>query len=240
MDFRSIRSWIRRLVLGHDVNTYYFSQSGEDAILKAFFYHRLENREKGFFVDIGAFHPTHGNNTYFFYINGWNGINVDAAPGSMKPFKKIRKRDINIETGIAKTEGNLNFYYLGKNSSMNSFSEKFIVEDRKIENSVERVIQIPTIRLDTLLDKYLPANQKIDFMSIDVEGMDIEILESNNWAKYSPNVIVIEMQAKKLNEVFDNPINSYLNSVGYEPYAKTLLAGNLASVIYAHKSYKFN
>jgi FkbM family methyltransferase len=235
---RKFKSFIRKLVLGYDINTYYFSQSGEDAILKGFFGNKLGNKKKGFFVDIGAFHPTHGNNTFFFYINGWNGINVDAAPGSMIPFNKERKRDINIEVGVSKTEGEKTFFYLGKDSSMNSFSEQFIKEDRKLESKIQSEIKIQTLRLDTLLDKYLPQNQEIDFMSVDVEGMDLEILESNNWAKYTPKVIVVEMQAQKMVEVFDNEINVFLVSKGYEPYAKTLLAGNLASVIYCHNSYK--
>lgn len=238
MMMKKIKSLLKKLLLGYDINTYYFSQSGEDGILKGFFYNKLANKEKGFCVDIGAFHPTNGNNTYFFYINGWRGINVDASPGSIKAFNAQRKRDINVEVGIALKEEKKTFYYLGENS-MNSFSQHFIEDDRKIRDKVQQEIMIQTIRLETLLDKYLPANQEIDIMSIDVEGMDLEVIQSNNWDKYVPKVIVIEMQAKKLSDVFSNEINTFLADKGYEPYAKTLLASNLASVIYAHKSHQF-
>jgi FkbM family methyltransferase len=238
MAIAKIKALIRRLVIGHDINTYYFSQSGEDAILKGFFYEKLKLRNPGFFVDIGAFHPTHGNNTYFFYINGWRGINVDASPGSIKAFNASRTRDINVETGIALTEETRSFYYMGADS-MNSFSQDFIEKDRNIKDRVQQEMQIKTIRLETLLDKYLPPNQPIDIMSVDVEGMDLEVLQSNNWEKYTPKVIVVEMQAKKLSDVFANEINTFLTEKGYEPYAKTLLASNLASVVYAHKTHRF-
>lgn len=75
-----------------------YSQEGEDLILKRFF----SNKEKGFYIDIGAHHPKRFSNTYLFYSKGWNGINIDAMPGSMRLFNQIRKRDLNLEVPIAK------------------------------------------------------------------------------------------------------------------------------------------
>ena len=73
-----------------------FSQNGEDLILNRL----LENKSNGFFVDVGAHHPVRFSNTYLSYLNGWNGINIDAMPNSMMIFDKIRPRDINIEVGL--------------------------------------------------------------------------------------------------------------------------------------------
>ena len=70
-----------------------YSQNGEDLILNRF----LENKKNGFYIDIGAHHPIRFSNTYLFYKKGWRGINIDAMPGSMDLFNKIRSRDINIE-----------------------------------------------------------------------------------------------------------------------------------------------
>jgi len=67
-----------------------YSQEGEDMILRRLF----EKQLTGFYVDVGAHHPKRFSNTYFFYKQGWHGINIDAMPGSMKLFEKIRPRDI--------------------------------------------------------------------------------------------------------------------------------------------------
>jgi len=68
-----------------------YSQGAEDIILASIF----GNREKGFWVDVGAHHPQRFSNTYLFSLKGWTGINIDALPGSMAIFKKMRPNDIN-------------------------------------------------------------------------------------------------------------------------------------------------
>ena len=74
----------------------YYSQSGEDIIIGNFF----QNKNKGFFVDVGAYHPKHYSNTYLLYKNGWRGINIEPNPASIKLFNKYRKNDINLQTGV--------------------------------------------------------------------------------------------------------------------------------------------
>ena len=59
-----------------------YSQQGEDMILKSLF----QDHQSGFYVDVGAHHPSRFSNTYFFYLRGWRGINIDAMPGSMAAF----------------------------------------------------------------------------------------------------------------------------------------------------------
>lgn len=72
----------------------FYSQDGEDTLLTAFYESQPEY--KGFYVDIGALHPLRFSNTQIFYDRGWHGINIDATPGSMKLFNKVRPNDINI------------------------------------------------------------------------------------------------------------------------------------------------
>ena len=73
-----------------------YSQEGEDLIINRL----IDSKKNGFYIDIGAHHPFRFSNTYKFYKMGWNGINIDAMPGSMKLFREKRPRDINIECGI--------------------------------------------------------------------------------------------------------------------------------------------
>ncbi|MFT7246563.1 MAG: hypothetical protein ACI82A_003940, partial [Candidatus Azotimanducaceae bacterium] len=69
-----------------------WSQEGEDQILRRIF----EQQSTGFYVDVGAHHPKRFSNTFLFYKLGWQGINIDAMPGSMALFNRERSRDLNL------------------------------------------------------------------------------------------------------------------------------------------------
>ncbi len=86
---------------GHSINSY--SQEGEDMVLRRLF----EQKTVGYYVDVGAHHPKRFSNTYYFYKRGWRGINIDAMPGSMKLFNKMRPRDINVEIPVSSGEGEI-------------------------------------------------------------------------------------------------------------------------------------
>ena len=106
-----------------------WSQEGEDLILARLF----ENNAKGFYVDVGAHHPKRFSNTYLFYKKGWTGINIDAMPGSMKSFNKLRKRDINIEKPVSDKKQILTYYAFNE-SALNGFSKE-LSEERSNKNN---------------------------------------------------------------------------------------------------------
>jgi FkbM family methyltransferase len=187
-----------------------YSQSGEDLILNTIFY----NTQKGVYVDIGANNPYLQSNTHYFYKKGWRGVNVDALPGSMTKFKKVRKQDINIEAAISNDISALT-YYTFSSSFYNTFDSKEI-ERLKTISKLTGKIKIRTIKLIELFESL--KIKKIDFMSVDVEGLDLEVLKSNNWHKYRPKVIVIESVAypystRELDHIAN--IKIFLESVGY-------------------------
>jgi FkbM family methyltransferase len=196
-----------------------FSQEGEDRILARIF----ENKEKGFYIDIGAHHPQRFSNTYYFYLRGWRGINIDAMPGSMKTFNEIRPDDINLEFAISSQSEKLT-YYMFDEPALNSFS-KLLSEQRDKRNRYKIVEsrEINTYRLDDILNQYLPKNKNIDFMNIDVEGYDQKVLESNDWNKYQPLVILIEdLDKKNLHNREKSEIISFLINHDYQLYAKSV------------------
>ena len=178
-------------------NTYFdgyalksYSQEGEDMILRRMF----EGQKTGFYVDVGAHHPKRFSNTYFFYKMGWMGINIDAMPGSMKLFNKVRPKDINLEKAISDKKQILT-YYIFNEPALNGFSKELSEErDGKSNYFIKLTKDIETVTLDEILDNYLPKNQEIDFLSIDAEGIE-EIqtqLESYGYSVY----------AKAMNTVF--------------------------------------
>lgn len=197
-----------------------YSQEGEDIVLDRF----LNYKEKGFFVDIGAHHPIYLSNTYRFYLRGWRGINVDAMPGSMKMFNKIRPFDTNIEAPVSDKVEELT-YYIFNEPALNTFSEEEATKKNNLGNyRITRAIKLKTLTLETILDMHLKHGQKIDFLSIDVEGLDLKVLVSNNWKKYRPTLVLIESLNNEhdIASVSTDPVNIFMRQTGYHLVAKTL------------------
>lgn len=182
----------------------------------------FENKKTGFYVDVGAHHPFRFSNTFHFYQQGWGGINIDAMPGSMGIFDKFRARDINLEIPIGNSDKVLTYFSFNE-PALNGFSEE-LSHERNGKNGyfIEKEIKLRTSKLSCLLDEYLPADKEIDFLSIDVEGLDFDILKSNNWLKYKPKCILIEILKGSLHEIENNEITSFLIENGYKVYAKSV------------------
>lgn len=196
-----------------------YSQEGEDLILGRIF----EGRYTGFYIDVGAHHPMRFSNTYKFYLLGWRGINIDALPDSMKKFKQARPDDINIEVPISKDTSSKLTYYMFNEPALNTF-DKSLADSRNngkpYKITEERIMQ--TYTLAEILKMHMAHGQKIDFLSIDVEGLDVEVLESNDWELYRPAYIVTECFDTSLSEVRKADVNGILESKGYSLFAKTV------------------
>lgn len=193
-----------------------YSKHGEDISILEYFGGR---RWGGCFIDVGAYHPYLYSNTYSFYKMGWRGINIEPNPDNFKLISKKRKRDMNLNMGIAKEEGMLK-YYMFNYPALNTFVESVALEhSRRSDYNIVSTLEVKTNTLVNVLDQYLPAGQDIDFMNIDVEGMDYEVLMSNDWNKYRPKLICIEereiYEAEKFNDV---KIYAFLKKIGYKLY----------------------
>ncbi len=191
-----------------------FSQEGEDMILSRLFEGK---KKKGFYVDVGAHHPQRFSNTYRFYLNGWRGINIDPLPEGMDTFREIRPRDINLEYAISDGEDELTYFEFNE-TALNGFSPELAEERDGLQNyRVVNKRKIKTHRLADILDKYLPNDQEIDFLNVDVEGLDLRVLQSNDWKKYRPFVVLAEdLPGLALNSAEATPIVDYMVSQGYE------------------------
>jgi FkbM family methyltransferase len=196
-----------------------YSQEGEDRVLC-----RLMGENDGatgFYVDVGALHPMRFSNTYAFYLRGWRGINIDACPGSMGEFMRARPNDINLEVAISNTQKALTFYEF-KEPAINGFSKELAEENAAKYKCKFSTRTIETKTLAEILDKYLPPGQRIDFMTVDVEGMDEEVLRSNDWDRYRPRfVLAEELNHPPLIRLAESPLVRYMDEIGYVPIAKT-------------------
>lgn len=192
-----------------------YGQDGEDLILNRL----LDGQALGFYVDVGAHHPVRFSNTYLFYQRGWRGINIDAMPGSMKKFNKVRPRDINVERGVAGNAGKLTYHRFNE-PALNTFDALEAEHKNKPPYQMIETVEIAVERLDALLARYLPTGQKIDFLSVDVEGKDEEVLRSNDWSRYRPRFILAETLRSDLLNLGDCPVVQFLRTVNYRPVGK--------------------
>ncbi|HEX8844376.1 MAG TPA: FkbM family methyltransferase [Pyrinomonadaceae bacterium] len=207
---------VQRIVLGYHSHAPSFSSAGEDMILR----HLIgPDKRDGFYVDVGAYHPTLFSNTYFFYLNGWRGINIEARPGSRELFNKVRPGDTNLEIGISANSGELTYYVVGDDSTMNSFSRDFL-EQIGMLGEVKREIPVPVLPLAEVLERHLPDGRAIDFMNVDVEGHDLQVLESNDWGRFRPKFIVVEDEQV---DVEKSEIVSMMKGHGYEVCAQNVI-----------------
>ena len=196
-----------------------WSQEAEDLILDKY----LKGRKFGFYVDVGAHHPARFSNTKLFYIRGWRGLNIDAMPGSMEAFEKDRPRCINLQVGVAATAGELTYYRYDEpalNGFVRNAPEIGSVGKRRVYQLIgsEKVSVLP---LADILDQHLPEGKKIDFLTVDVEGLDLVVLQSNNWYKYRPEYVVVELDCFELETAIVDECYIFLRSQGYNMYAKT-------------------
>lgn len=213
---RTVASYVRYNILdGYARRTY--AQEGEDVVLMRIF----ESKSTGYYVDVGAHHPQRFSNTYYFYKLGWRGLNIDAMPGSMKVFKRTRPRDINLEYAVS-DNNNQKKYYMFEDSALNTLCEElaqgYIGNGRKVIN----IIDIPTRTLSSILDEYLFGHSEIEFMSVDVEGLDVEVLKSNDWNKYRPLVVLVECLEFNILNPEQNELVNFLDERGYNLFAKTV------------------
>ncbi|MBR2648190.1 MAG: FkbM family methyltransferase [Sediminibacterium sp.] len=193
-----------------------YSQEGEDIILDRV----LGHIKRGFYVDIGAHHPKRLSNTYKFYKKGWKGINIDAMPGSMRKFNLVRRRDLNLECAITNDTNSIE-YYVFNEPALNTFSkENADLWSTKAPYRIIKSIKVKGDRLDNIFNRYLAQGQNIDFMSIDVEGYELEVLLTNNWDKFRPKVIVLEVQSFLLDDSVRSKAVSYLQDKGYTVVSK--------------------
>ncbi|MDX2135258.1 MAG: FkbM family methyltransferase [Saprospiraceae bacterium] len=191
-----------------------YSQDGEDVVLLSFF--ESLKGYTGFYVDVGAHHPVRFSNTLAFYRKGWKGINIDPTPGSMRPFKWLRARDINLEIGIGSQKSELTFFCFNE-PALNTFDAKLAAE-RNSGNpyKIIKTVSVPVLPLRVVLENHLPKGQHIDFLSVDVEGLDLEVLKSNDWVKFRPAYVLVEDLFVDIKSLEESEVYRFLSQNGYK------------------------
>lgn len=165
-----------------------YSQSGEDLIVK-FIFDRLKIYNPTY-IDIGAHHPYTISNTAIFYLNGSKGINIEPDKNLFDEFIKERKNDINLNIGISNEPGMLEYFVLNE-KALNTFSKEDAIKAEKEGKNIVESKMIKTDTLNNVINAY--TNNKFpNFLSLDVEGFDEEVLKSIDFENNYPLVICVE------------------------------------------------
>ena len=159
-------------------------ESEHFSFLKDYF----KEKKDGIYIDVGCYHPIRLSNTKFLYDKGWRGINIDISKKSIDLFKIARKKDINLNIGIGNKNKVSEAYFkkdiFHANTLVYDHAEKLLGEYTK------KKINVYT--LNSVINNHA-KNKKIDFLDIDCEGKDLEVLEGLDLNKNEIDLISIEM-----------------------------------------------
>lgn len=198
-----------------------FSQCGEDVIVDFIF--KQMQIIKPSFLDIGANHPFIFNNTYFFYRMGCNGVSVEPHPALHQLLVRKRPKETQLNVGVSSGNFDELPFFVMSNLTLSTFSK---VEALRYSESglywIQDVLNISLIPISDIFEKYFAGNAP-DFISIDVEGMDTDIIKSIDFNKYRPLVICVETlifsDTRGASKV--SGISEFLSERGYIAYADT-------------------
>lgn len=194
-----------------------FGQFGEDLVIEAILQTHDRIRQ-GSYVDVGAFHPLKYSNTAMLHDKyGWSGLNIDANKAAIDEFNQVRPSDINLIALVGEAEIQREYVYFD-HPGVNSADRKMIDLQTRDSSPFQESFRETRISkpLAELLDKHFGPNRTVDFLSIDAEGMDLEVLNSNNWDAYRPFLIAVETHGMDLDRPKDNEIYLFLSELGYK------------------------
>jgi len=172
-----------------------FAQQGEDVVVAEILQDEVHNQSPTY-VDIGAWDPISGSNTYLLYRQGFRGVLVEPNPTFAAKLREVRPRDTVVEAGIGDNEQEtlVDYYVIDWGGGQcNTFSkgQADALSRRFGRNMVQRVLKRPMMHVNKLLAKYFPSGGP-DFFSVDAEGFDYTILKGLDFERFRPQVICAE------------------------------------------------
>ena len=192
-----------------------YSQEGEDQVLRRYF----DTQPVGFYVEIGAHDPKRFSNSYYFYKKGWCGVCIEPTPGIGQAFTKFRPRDYFISSAVSNYD-ELNDFYMFNESALNTYNQELVREYEAAGYKIVSRHPVEAKKLSNLLSK-CDINNAIDFMSIDVEGHELSVLESNDWLVFRPKLLLVEILNFEINSAPKYPVYEYITSLEYRLIAKS-------------------
>jgi FkbM family methyltransferase len=166
-----------------------YAQYLEDVVIRR----ALLDVDKGFYIDVGAYHPEHFSVTKHFYDAGWSGINIEPVPAFHERFTRERPRDINLNIALGSQPGTAVMYELsGENGALSTLRPEISDEHlRNISGSSAASYPVKVLRLDEVIRDHA-GDRPIHFLKVDTEGTEHDVLRGMNFRLYRPWLIAME------------------------------------------------
>jgi len=186
-----------------------FAQYGEDLIIKDIL--KKKGIKEATYIDIGTHHPFFGNNTYLLYLRGGRGVLVEPNEEMCRVIKSKRPKDICLNVGAGKINGEADFYEF-EQSTRSTFSKEQALENERETGQKSNIKKQKIISLNTIAEKYF-KDRDISLISIDAEGLDFDVLSGFNFSQ-RPKVFCVEVSED------DKRVQNLLESKGYKLVAQ--------------------
>jgi FkbM family methyltransferase len=189
-----------------------YTVTGVDLLLDYFF--KNAKIKNGIYIDVGCNHPLVNNYTYLLYKSGWSGINIDLDFHYIDMFNHFRPLDFNRQVAISDVRGEADLFFYHNKSAINTLSK----EMHLLRGSdAKEIRKIQTETLNNVIKESKFSDKKVNLLSIDVEGFELNVLKGFDFEKYSPELVVVEYidPAMKKAEFYNQNINNIINSELY-------------------------
>lgn len=199
-----------------------YAQNFEDVMLARLF----QGQSSGFYIDLGAWHPSEMSVTKHFYDIGWAGINVEPVKRQLELFETARPRDTNLQLAVSDRSGMLRFHECVDDTALST------ADDAQAEGLARKGYTITSYEVESVtLDDIaaLCSGRTVDFLKLDVEGLEERILRSADWRALRPRVLIIEATRPAAPLAGWDEVESLRNWDGWEP---AILASGFAFAKY--------
>src|SRR5919204_2987818 len=166
-----------------------YAQRFEDIYLMRCF----GGRSDGFYIDIGSGHPVYDNASFAFYLEGWHGVTVEPNPTLARLSTAIRPRDRHVEALLGASIGEATFYLVNDLHGFSTMIESHARAAQTQFGKSSQAIAVPVTTLEDLCRQHAPP--AFDFLKVDVEGAEQDVLLNGDWQAYRPKVVVVEALA---------------------------------------------
>jgi len=188
-----------------------YAQLGEDICIV----HYLERRRDGRYVDVGCHHPFRFSNTALLHTKfGWSGVNIDADARAIEAFCAARPDDVNLNLAVGPKDGEIDFAVFVEGAVNSAVPEDYEAKRAAFGDPVMRRVRM--LRLQTIVDSHIPAGETFDFLNVDVEGLDLQVLQSLDWTKHQPKVVAVEIHGLDLSDPTSSATVRFMQGLGYK------------------------
>ncbi len=185
-----------------------YAASGEDRLVASIF------AKPGFYVDVGCNHPANYSNTFMLYKRGWRGINIDANAALIAMHRRLKPNDQSVFAAIARTQTSLVYTEFAGETLMASLDPEFVKARVATGLKIRAQTTLITRTLTEVLTE-LDAPAQFELLNVDVEGLDFEVLQSLDFARFRPKIILVEILGYQLEHFANDPIYTFLAQNGY-------------------------